>query len=111
MTNNGAKTREKEAKKPCMLRPQLNLEIIPHDLLLKHKKKNRVRARLKAEKNVSQHSVYSWRNKVVLHSQMWMSVYKNQTSAVLTPCAATPKGHITATVTQGTLATDETVHG
>ena len=41
---------------------------------------------------------------------MWMSVSKNQTAAVLTPSAETPKGHITATVRQGTLATDETVH-
>ena len=40
-----------------------------------------------------------------------MSVYENQTSAVLTPCVETPKGHITATVTLGTLATDETVYG
>ena len=46
-----------------------------------------------------------------VHSQMWMSVYKKQTSAVLTPCAATPKGHITAAVRQGTLEIDETVHG
>ena len=46
-----------------------------------------------------------------VHSQMWMSVYKKQTSAVLTPRATTPKGHITVTVTQGTLATDETVRG
>ena len=42
---------------------------------------------------------------------MSMSVYKKQTSAVFMPGAATPKGHITATVTQGTLARDETVHG
>ena len=41
---------------------------------------------------------------------MSMSVYKKQTSAVFTPGAATPKGHITATVTQGTLARDETVN-
>lgn len=46
-----------------------------------------------------------------VHSQTWMSVYKNETSAVLTPHAETPKGHITATVRQGTQATDETVHG
>ena len=42
---------------------------------------------------------------------MWMSVYKKQTSAELTPPAATPMGHITAAVRQGTLAMDETVHG
>jgi len=76
------------------------------------RKKKKLFARLKAGRNVCQRSVFSWRNNLFfVHSQMWMSVYKEQTSAVLTPCATTPKGHITATVTQGTLATDETVHG
>ena len=41
---------------------------------------------------------------------MWMSVHIKHTSAVLTPSAETPKGHMTAAVRQGTLATDETVH-
>ena len=76
------------------------------------RKKTKVYARLKAERNVCQRSVFSWRNMLFfVHSQISMSVYKKQTSAVLMPCAATPKGLITATVTQGTLATDETVHG
>ena len=66
----------------------------------------------KAERNVCQRSVYSWRKKLFFdYSKIWMSVHKKQTSAVLTPCAATPKGHITATVRQVTLATDEAVRG
>ena len=41
--------------------------------------------------------------------QMWMSVQKKQTSAVLTPRVPTPKGHTTAAVRLGTLATDKPV--
>ena len=40
-----------------------------------------------------------------------MSVCRGHTLAVLTQCASTPMDHITAAVTQITLATDETVHG
>jgi len=43
--------------------------------------------------------------------KMWMSVCRRHTLAVLTQCAATPMDHITAAVTQITMATDETVHG